>query len=87
MEIGDIVKCKIWEFEGQIVKEYKNYWDIQNDKNTFVSRSTDDWLQEQTVPFTPKQINDENWFGVVVFNGGSIWSCESRLELLDKVHI
>lgn len=41
------------------------------------------WLAGQMHPFTPEQLK-ERWFGVLTANGGSIMSCESRLERVVK---
>lgn len=42
----------------------------------------DAWLLAQLIPFTDKQLN-ENWYHVRCFDGGSIWTCESFIELVD----
>jgi len=42
----------------------------------------DGWLKMQSIPFTDGQLN-ERWYSVKTYNGGSIWSCESRLQLVN----
>lgn len=82
MKKGDIVKDIIWGYEGEIMKEYENYWSILEDEDTYLTRTPDSWLQEQILPFTKKQVNNEKWFSIACHNGGSIWACESRLEII-----
>jgi hypothetical protein len=85
LQIGDIVKNIVWGQEGQIMTEYENYWEVEKEKGQFITRTPSAWLQEQTVPFTTEQINEERWFSVHCFDGGSILCCESRLEFIDRI--
>lgn len=39
----------------------------------------DKWLKIQEVPFSENELN-ERWFSVVCYDGGGIWSNESRLK-------
>ena len=86
LEIGDVVRS-IWKYEGQITAEYKNYLAIEKDKEQFIHHSSTEWLQQQIIPYTSEQINQERWFKVNCFDGGSILSCESRLEFIDRIYI
>ena len=42
----------------------------------------DVWLQAQKIPFTDSQLS-ERWYSIRCFDGGSIWTCESMIELVD----
>lgn len=85
LQIGDVVKNTVWGQEGQIMTEYENYWEVEKEKGQFITRTPTAWLQEQIVPFTIEQINNERWFNVHCFDGGAILSCESRLEFIDRM--
>lgn len=41
----------------------------------------DAWLDCQEIPFTVNQLH-ENWYSVKCLDGGSIWTCNSTLEIL-----
>ncbi len=42
----------------------------------------DRWLELQSIPFTKNQLN-ENWYSILTYNGGSIWTCKSCIMLLN----
>jgi hypothetical protein len=42
----------------------------------------DNWLKMQVIPFTEKELI-EKWYSIRTFNGGAIWSCESRIQLIN----
>ncbi len=85
LEIGDIVRQAIWGQEGQIITEYENYWEVQKEDGQFITRNPSSWLQEQTVPFSDEEINEQRWFSVHCFNGGSILCCEGKLEFVSRI--
>lgn len=85
LEIGDIVRQTIWGQEGQIMTEYENYWEVEKEKGQFITRTPTAWLQEQVVPFTSEEVNEQRWFHVNCFNGGSILCCEGNLEFVSRL--
>ena len=85
LEIGDIVRQAIWGQEGQIITEYENYWEVQKEDGQFITRNPSSWLQVQTVPFSDEEINEQRWFSVHCFNGGSILCCEGKLEFVSRI--
>lgn len=86
LQIGDFVKSTIWGQEGCIFDIFNNFSDVEKDKTHFITMGQS-WLEQQTVPFTKEQVENERWFSVHTTNGGSILCCESRLELIDRLDI
>lgn len=86
LEVGDFVR-NIHGIEGQIVEEFNNYWHIADGKENFISMTPDSWLEQQLIPFTQKQINEERWFSIHCPEGGGIWCCESQLEFIERPNI
>ena len=87
LQIGDYVKSIIWGQEGCIDKIWNNFYEVEKDKEQFISMSGKSWLEQQTVPFTTEQVENERWISVHTTNGGSILSSESRLEFISRVNI
>lgn len=44
------------------------------------SMSGKEWLEQQIIPYKESELN-ERWFSVMCDGGGSVWTCESKLEL------
>lgn len=43
----------------------------------------DAWLKAQIAPFSEEQLN-ERWYSVRCLDGGTIWICESLIEMIDN---
>lgn len=99
MKKGDYVKETEYSHEGIIHEVFENWEDLKS-KNRFSTVAPeademdyvekiingdpkDKWLEMQNKPFTDSQL-EEKWFHVLTMNGGSIWSCESRLKLYNN---
>jgi hypothetical protein len=87
LQIGDYVMNIIWQQEGCIYQIWDSFTEVEKDSEQFITMSGKSWLEQQTVPFTAEQIEKERWFSVHTTNGGSILSCESRLEFISRVNI
>lgn len=87
LQIGDIVKDTVWQGEGQIFEEYANYWATKKDPEQFISMTPNSWLDQQIVPFSEEEINNQRWFTVHCFDGGAILTCESRLEFISRINL
>jgi len=87
LQEGDYVTNTIWKQEGCVYKIWNNFAEVEKDAEQFISMSGASWLEQQTVPFTKEQVENERWFSVHTTNGGSILSCESRLEFISRVDI
>jgi hypothetical protein len=48
------------------------------------THNTLQWLKIQEVPFTEKEIYEE-WYTILCQDGGSMWTCESRVTVLENV--
>ena len=44
----------------------------------------DNWLKMQSIPFTAEQLQEE-WYHVKCFDGGSIWCCESTIQIINFI--
>lgn len=82
IEAGDIV-CDQYGCTGQVTREYASFWDVPYE----VIRDPKGWLEAQTVPFTEHQINNERWFSIGLFDGGSCVCCESKMEFVERIDI
>ena len=96
---GQIVKNKVYGFKGMIEKVFENWQDLKQ-KNDFltiepkteetsyierlINDPKDEWLKLQETPFTKEHLQ-ENWYSIRCLDGGAIWCCESRLELIDSL--
>jgi len=70
---------------GIVIEEFDNWEDLKS-KNDFITIGNDNkdlWLMEQENPYTVEQLH-ERWFSVRCVDGGSIWSCESRLVNINQ---
>ena len=96
---GQIVKSKIYGFKGMIEKSFKNWDDLKQksyfatiepkpEETSYIERlindPKDEWLKLQEIPFTKDELS-ERWFIVRCLDGGAIWCCESKLELIDSL--
>lgn len=48
------------------------------------SGCTKEWLRIQEVPFTEDELYEE-WYTILCQDGGSVWTCESRVRVLENV--
>jgi len=97
-KIGDIVEETVHNYLGIIDVVFENWNDLKI-KNNFLTIEKDDemdyfeklihrdqedeWLRIQTIPFEKQQLF-EKWFTVSCFDGGAIWTCKSRLKLINS---
>lgn len=84
VKIGDMVQSE-HGYVGIVDKEFDN-WDDLKSKNDFLTLGNehkDMWLMMQENPYGDEQLF-EKWFSVRCVDGGAIWSCESRLELINQ---
>lgn len=87
IQVGDIVRHIIYGYEGQVVGEFENYWDASKDESQFVSMRSTAWLEQQAIPHTQEQVNNQKWFSVNCFDGGSILTCESWLDIIERIDV
>jgi hypothetical protein len=81
---GDMVKS-YHGYIGIVQTEFEN-WDDLKSKNDFLTIGDDNkdlWLMEQENQYTVEQLY-EKWFSIRCIEGGAIWSCESKLEILNQ---
>ena len=99
MKTGDLVRSEETNCEGLVIKCFENWEDLKL-KSRFVTIDPnedmdtieklingdpkDKWLEMQEHPFTEEQLK-ERWFTVATYDGGEIWSCESRLGIINNV--
>lgn len=79
IEIGDKVRDR-WGQVGKVAKVYEDFYDLVK-KVTFYSMTADQWLAQQNPPFTKDNLR-EKWFSIDLDDGGTVWSCESKLNKL-----
>lgn len=84
MKLGSIVLTE-YGYLGVITEEYKN-WDHLVEINNFVTGDPAEWLDVQLIQHTPEQL-EEKWFLILHPMGGSSWSCESKLELVQQLEL
>lgn len=77
LSIGTIV-LEQYGRTGKVVKVYDDFSACAASCRTMTG---DEWLAEQTIPFTDEQL-DEVWYEVEIEVGGSVWSPRSRLTVL-----
>ncbi len=81
---GNIVKVHPHGNQGMIREVYKDWEDLKLHNDFLTCNYKDEWLEEQEKPFTEAQLN-ERWFSVLCLDGGSVWSCESRIEVINQL--